>query len=153
MADGEHLGEVADVVVGPPGCPVGDGGELVDGEFASPAGVDRFGELGGAAGDGDDLAGPVGCEPGAPGEELLGGVDAIAEPERVVGEHRDGQVDQACVLGVEVACHVVERIIEIQRLSRLDGGVNDGGCHGMMIVRTYEEINRNTQMFDSLKVD
>ena len=45
LADGEHATEVADLVVDPPGRPLGDRCHLVDGEFATTERVDAGGEF------------------------------------------------------------------------------------------------------------
>jgi hypothetical protein len=115
LVDGEHAAEVADLAVGPPGGPAGDGGHLVDGEFAASEGVDAGGEFVDAFGDGDDLAGSSGGEPGAPGEEQCGGVHAGAAPVAGVGDHRDGDVDEAGVQCVEVSGDVVQFLVQIER--------------------------------------
>ena len=143
LADGEQFREVADLGVGPPGCSGGDGGHLVDGEFASPERLDAGGQFVGAAGDGDDLAGVVWCEPGAPGEEELGGVRTLAEPQRLVVEHRDGQVDQPGVLRVQVTGHLVQRRFEPERIGLLGDGIVDGGRHQVRIVHQYVKCNTN----------
>ena len=127
------------------GARCGDGGHLVDGEFAASEGVEAVGEFVGAAGDGDDLAGALWCEPGAPGEEQLGGVGAFADPQRLVGEHRDRQVDQPGVLGVEVPGDLVQCGVEVERFGLQR--VGDGGGHGWMIVRVYEKRNKKVQVF------
>ncbi len=125
LADGEHAAEVADLVVDPPGCSLGDGCHLVDGEFASAERVDAVGEFVGPVGDGDDLAGPLCGEAGTPGEEQLGGVDAGAPPATRVGDHRDGEVDEAGVRGVEVPGNDVQFLVEIELRFRRSG---TAGC-------------------------
>ena len=132
MSDREQLGDVAHLVVGPPRCPGGDGGHLVDGEFATPERVEAVGEFVGAAGDGDDLAGSLWCETGSPRQEELGGVGSLADPQRFVGQHRDGEIDQPSVLGIEVAGDLVQRSVEVERAVRFDRPVVDGGCHSAM---------------------
>ena len=144
---GEQLGEVADLAVGPPWCPRGDGRHLVDGELAVAERFHAVGELGDSAGDGGDQTGALRCQPDTPLQEQLDGVDAFVGPALLVVEQCDGQVDEAGVLGVEVAGHFVERRVDVEGVLRFDRPVANCECHAAKIAHTYDKSNNNIHMF------